>query len=571
MAEPKPWPEVPVGNKDHTRAAVVIIGAGMSGICMAIDLIKRSNCRNFVILEKGSGCGGTWRDNKYPGCCCDIWSHLYSFSFEQNPNWTRRYPGQEEIQAYLESIASKWDLYRHMRLNTAVEEACWDNVEKKWKTTVQVSGEKDREFAGSYTITSDFLVSAVGQLNVPQYPAIPGMDDFNGKTMHSARWDWSYDLQGKRIAVIGNGASAVQLVPEIAKVASSLTVYQRQANWLLPRNDIMIPPFTRALFRWCPPYRWRKRAVIMDWREESHEGFFNPKSLGSAFVKEQFQIMLKRDLSKRPDLWNKLTPNYSPGCKRTIFSDDWFKVLARPNVQLETRHISRMTSKGIEVEDGDSQEFDLVIYATGFRSVQFMYPIKIVGSDGRSLSEIWQHGPQAYFGITVESLPNFGMCYGPNTNLGHNSIVLMIEQQCRYIAGMVKTVLDARRQGKTLALKPKPEVVKAFNDELQRRLGKSAFADPNCSSWYKTKDGRITNNWSGTVVEYQKNVEQIRWSDYVVEGSGADTLVGEEMKVGRVVEETQVSYNTIWWSTASVLFAGVMFATGKFNFLLRAT
>ncbi|KAK7526728.1 cyclohexanone monooxygenase [Phyllosticta citriasiana] len=483
MVEPKPWPEVPVGNKDHMQAALVIIGAGMSGLCMAIDLIKRSSCRNFVIIEKGSGCGGTWRENKYPGCCCDIWSHLYSFSFEQNPYWTRTHPGQEELQEYLENIARKWDLFRHMRLNTVVE------------TTVRVAGEKDREFVENYTISFDFLVSA--------YPTVPGMNDFEGKSMHSARWDWSYDLRGKRVAVIGNGASAVQLIPEVAK---------------------------------CPPYRWRKRAIIMDSREEAHEGYYNPWSLGSQFVKDQFQMMLKRDLPHRPDLWDKLTPKYSPGCKRIIFSDDWFKSFANPRVHLETRHISRVTNNGIEVEGGDHQEFDLVVY----------------------------------FGITVESLPNFGMLYGPNTNLGHNSVVLMIEAQSRYIAGMVKTVLNARRKGKTLAIKPEPEIVRAFNAELQNRLGKSTFADPNCSSWYKTKDGRITNNWSGTVVEYQKNVEKVKWNDYVVEGSGAD-LVGEELKIGRVVEETQVSKNTIWWSAVSLLFAGTMYTAGKFNFLLRTS
>ncbi|KAK7634736.1 cyclohexanone monooxygenase [Phyllosticta citricarpa] len=568
MVEPKPWPEVPVGNKDHTQAAVVIIGAGMSGLCMAIDLIKRINCRNFVIIEKGSGCGGTWRDNKYPGCCCDIWSHLYSFSFEQNPDWTRTHPGQEELQVQ-HNIARKWDLFRHMRLNTVVEEAQWDDFAMKWRTTVRVAGEKDREFVENYTISSDFLVSTVGQLNVPQYPTIPGMDDFEGKSMHSARWDCSYDLRGKRVAVIGND-NAVQLIPEVAKVASSLTIFQRQANWLLPRGDAAIPAYRRALYRWCPPYRWRKRAVIMDSREEAHEGYYNPWSLGSQFVKDQFQMMLKRDLPHRPDLWDKLTPKYSPGCKRIIFSNDWFKSFANPHVHLETKHISRVTNNGIEVEGGDHQEFDLVVYATGFRSVQFMYPIKIGGSEGRSLSDIWQDGPQAYFGITVESLPNFGMLYGPNTNLGHNSVVLMIEAQSRYIAGMVKTVLNARRKGKTLAIKPKPEIFRAFNAELQNRLGKLTFADPNCSSWYKTKDGRITNNWSGTVVEYQKNVEKVKWNDYVVEGSGAD-LVGEELKIGRVVEETQVSNNTIWWSAVSLLFAGTMYTTGKFNFLLRTS
>ncbi|OCL04796.1 FAD/NAD(P)-binding domain-containing protein [Glonium stellatum] len=205
MGGTKPWPEVPVGNKDHTSAAVVIIGAGISGMCMAIDLIKQNKCHNFIIVEKSSGVGGTWHDNKYPGCCCDVWSLLYSYSFEQNPDWTREYPGQEEILEYLVGVAEKYGLYKYIRFNTAVEAARWDDAELKWKVDVKVSGDKDSEFASNYTITTDFLVSAVGQLNQPRYPDIPGLGDFKGKVMHSARWDWSYGLEGKRIAVIGNG------------------------------------------------------------------------------------------------------------------------------------------------------------------------------------------------------------------------------------------------------------------------------------------------------------------------------------------------------------------------------
>ncbi|KAJ5946465.1 hypothetical protein N7454_003304, partial [Penicillium verhagenii] len=506
------------------------------GMCMAIDLIKRNECRNFVILEKGSSVGGTWNDNKYPGCCCDVLSSLYSYSFEQNPNWTREYPGQGGASF---RIAEKYGLYKHVRFNSTVEEARWNDTESKWQVSVKVTGQKDSEFSSDYTINSEFLISAVGQLNAPSQPNIPGIDDFQGKMMHSARWDWSYDLKGKRIAIIGNGATAVQIIPEIAPEASHLTVFQRTPNWVVPRLDAPVSALQQALLKYIPPLLWRKRALQMDFREATHDAIFNDQSESAQQFRALGSTLLKTQLATKPELWDQLTPNYAPGCKRIIISDDYYPALARDNVSLETRPITRITEKGIDVDGSGEQEFDVILLATGFKTVEFMYPIKVFGANGRSVEDIWKDGAKAYRGVTVEDLPNFGMFYGPNTNLGHNSIILMIEAQSRYLNVLVGEVVRAKKQGQKLSLKPTSEAMKEFNDRIQAILQNSSFADPNCNSWYKRADGVITNNWCGTVVEYQEELSQVQWEDYIADGSAKDLVAHKKpTHLGRVREES---------------------------------
>ncbi|KAJ9622704.1 hypothetical protein H2203_006355 [Taxawa tesnikishii (nom. ined.)] len=485
MVGTKPWPEVPVGNKDHANAVVLIIGAGISGMCTAIDLLKRNKCQNFIIVEKSSGVGGTWHDNKYPGCCCDVWSMLYSYSFEQNSDWTREYPGQEEILSYLMHVAGKYNLYQHIRFNTAVESARWDDEAKKWKTKVSTAkGSKDAEFNPEYEITSDFLVSAVGQLNVPRYPDnIPGLESFPGKVMHSARWDWSYDLTGKKIAVIGN---------EIAKVAKSVTIFQRSPNWVIPREDA--PSF--------------------------YDAVIDGESAFAGDIRKLCTDQMHKALPNQPELWEKLTPNYNPGCKRVIISDDYYPTLAQDHVRLETRPIARVTGSGIDLQGEDGHptggepHYDLIVCATGFKTTEFMHPINFVGLAGRPLSEIWEGGARAFKGTTVEDLPNFGM--------------------------FAQTRQDAQSAAKK-------SHIEEYNAEVQKILQNSSFADPNCNSWYKRKDtGLITNNWSGTVIEYQENLSKVNWDDYEIEGSGSDVLSGKkETKIGRVYEETRVSDKTL--------------------------
>ncbi|KAF2215506.1 hypothetical protein CERZMDRAFT_35835 [Cercospora zeae-maydis SCOH1-5] len=583
MAGDKPWPEVPIGNQNHANAAVVIIGGGISGMCVAIDLIKRNNCRNFILVEKSAGIGGTWLDNKYPGCCCDVWSTLYSYSFAKNPDWTREYPGQEEILQYLMKVAQEYQLYPHFRFNTSVEGATWDDEQKKWIVSVKTApGSKEAEFNPAYDIKADFVVSGVGQLNQPKWPEIPGIDEWDGKKMHSARWDWSYNLEGKKIAMIGNGCTSVQILPEIAKVAKHVTVFQRTPNWVVPRLDAPVSPMMRTVLRYVPGVMARKRAAQMDFREDTH-GFISQKdeTLAQMFTDAHKQ-MLEAQLPDRPELWDKLTPKYKLGCKRIIISDDYFPAIARDNVSLETRSIDSIQGRQVKVK-GDNGEvvdsleggYDLLVCATGFKTTQFLHPIEFTGLNGRALSDVWKDGAQALYGMTVEDIPNFGMLYGPNTNLGHNSIILMIEAQSRYINGLIKPVLEARKNGKALALTPKKQALTEFNDTIQTELQNSAFNDPNCNSWYKNEKGLITNNWSRTVVEYQQMVQDVNYErDFDAHGSGKEfVLKKKKLHVGRVREETLVSDKTLLVMGAvssAAIVGGWMLRNSKYLQSLRA-
>ncbi|KAB8239110.1 flavin-containing monooxygenase [Aspergillus alliaceus] len=555
----------PVGNQDYTSSTVTIIGAGLSGLCIAIDILKREQCRNIVILEKGSQVGGTWNDSRYPGCACDVWAALYSFSFEQKTDWSREYPGQEELRDYVIHVAEKYSLYKYIRFNTTVQEARWDDKQLQWKVNVAVSGAKDSQFHETYQITTNFLVSAVGQLNVPSWPSIPGLDDFTGKLMHSARWDWTYDFTGKRVAIIGNGATSVQIVPELAKSVSQLTVYQRTPNWIIPRYDADVSSLQKLLLSYVPPVRWCKRAVMMQLREATHDPIVKSDSALANFMRKMAVDAMKSQLRDKPELWDQLIPNYSPGCKRVIVSDDYFVTLNKKNVDLETRPIQRVTESGIETADGDLREYDLVVVATGFRTVEFMHPIQVYGRNGRPVSDVWKEGATAYYGVTVEDLPNFGMLYGPNTNLekildsscaGHNSIILMIEAQSRYLSTLIGEVVRAKARGDSLALQPRTDVVSMFNDRIQAELGKSSFADPNCHSWYKLDDGRITNNWPGRVVQYQKEMSQVRWEDYLVEGTGKSRVDSKKTtNIGRIQEELPVRTATLVLGALGVALA----------------
>ncbi|KAL4768212.1 hypothetical protein BDW60DRAFT_219933 [Aspergillus nidulans var. acristatus] len=533
----------PVGNTDYTQSTVAIIGAGISGMCMAIDLLRR-NHRNFVILEKGSSVGGTWNDNRYPGCACDVWSALYSYSFEQRSTWTREYPGQEEILHYLTGIAGKYGLYPHIRFNSTVEEARWDDEARKWKIKVSVSGAKDAQFQEGYELSANVLISGVGQLNQPAWPDIEGMNEFQGKSMHSARWDWTYDFKGKRIAVIGNGATATQIVPEVAKTASHLTVYQRTPQWIIPRDDKPVHSAQKALLS-IPFFRNCKRAFMMLYREMSHDFVVKSNARNSQEVRELAIGHIKKGLPDKPELWDVLTPSYPPGCRRILASDDYYPALGRDNVKLDTRNIQRITETGIQTADGETTDFDLIVYATGFRTVEFLHPIKVCGAGGRELAEIWDGGATAYYGVTVEQMPNFGLLYGPNTNLGHNSIILMIEAQSRYLAALVDPVIRAKEAGVSLAIQPKTEIVRAFNEDIQKRLANSNFADPACNSWYKTAEGRITNNWPGTVVEYQQALSRVRWTDYLIDEEAEKFVRKKETRIGHV-EELYRSCISVW-------------------------
>jgi cation diffusion facilitator CzcD-associated flavoprotein CzcO len=479
-----------------------------------------------------------------------VWSHLYSYSFAPNPDWTREYPGQEEIHAHLVNVALKWGLYRYIRFNTEVDEARWDESSKSWKTSVTVSGGKDAEFSPSYTITSNILVSAVGQLNQPYYPKIDGLDSFKGKVMHSARWDWSYDFAGKKIALIGNGATAAQILPEIVKTAESVTMFQRTPNWVIPRDDKPISETMRRVYRYVPGVRKTYRAALMDARESFFEAAAVGESQMNTTIRQLSLGHMANQIPADEGLRKALTPDYPPGCKRIIISDDFFPAINDPKAKLETRPIDHVTASGITVA-GTGSEYDLIILATGFRTLEFMYPIKVYGLNGTSIEDIWRGGAQAFIGMTVAQLPNFAMLYGPNTNLGHNSIILMIEAQSRYITTLIRPVLKSRASAVSSGGKsgnqsflPKPDRVKEYNAEIQARLQKSTFSNSSCRSWYKNAEGTVTNNWCGTATEYQIRTSVLDWNDYIFSGQGKESdqqPAKKQENIGRVVEGNQSS------------------------------
>ena len=490
-----------------------------------------------------------------------VLSHLYSYSFEPNSDWTREYPGQEEIQDHLIAVAHKYGLYKHIRFNSCVDEACWDEDNNKWRTIVKRYGH-EAEIGESYTITSDFLVSAVGQLNIPKYPDIPGLGDFRGKVMHSARWDWEYQIEGKRIGIIGTGATAAQIIPEVAQSSSQLTVFQRTPAWVMPRHDQPITKTRRLMYKYVPLTRSRYRAKLMDFRESVYDASVNPQSDRHFYVTN---VSRQHMLNQLPScastkLRKALTPNYPFSCKRIIVSDDFYPTLARSNVRLETSSISHITPTGIQMNDGTHHTFDLLILATGFRTTSFLHPIRIHGTGGHSLEKDWNDtGARAYLGITVPHHPNLALLYGPNTNLAYNSEILQIESQSLYTLTIIRAVLSQKRLGHTLALSPKPVVAEAYDAEIQARLATSTFAHPGCTSWFKDSvSGRIITNWCGSAVEYQERTCELDWQDYEILGSGAAALEGKKVeKWRRRVEETWVSDRTLGICAAGVVLAVV--------------
>ncbi|MET0337790.1 MAG: NAD(P)/FAD-dependent oxidoreductase [Caulobacter sp.] len=479
---------------------VAILGSGFSGLGMAIALLKDGR-RDFVILEKAQGVGGTWRDNTYPGCACDIPSHLYSFSFEPNPQWSRMYPSQPEIRAYLERVADKYDLRRYLRFGCTVTDLTFDEAGGFWRVTSE----------GGQVLTARVVVSGMGGLSRPILPNIKGMDRFKGKTFHSAWWDHDYDLTGKAVAVIGTGASAIQFVPQIAPKVKSLTLFQRTPSWVMPKKDREMHGWERALFRAAPAFQKLLRGLIytrlellataLVWRTESMAKF---EKLGRQFIEAAISD---------PVLRQKVTPTYRMGCKRILISNDYYPALARPNVDLVTDGIAEITAKGVRTTNGVEHPVDVIVYGTGFAATDALSPTQVYGRGGRHLNAEWEAGAQAYLGVTVSGYPNFFMLMGPNTGLGHNSIVYMIESQIRHVMDGLRR-MDAAG---AISMDPKRESQNAFNAFVQERVGKTVWNAGGCKSWYLTEDGRNTTIWPGFTFDYRRRVKAIDPAAYDME------------------------------------------------------
>ncbi|HYD79865.1 MAG TPA: NAD(P)/FAD-dependent oxidoreductase [Paucimonas sp.] len=468
---------------------VAIIGAGFGGLGMAYHL-KRAGIDTFTILEKAAVLGGVWRDNTYPGAACDIPSHLYSYSFEPDYPWSRRYARQDEILAYLRHVARKHDLERHIEFGQEAVRAEFDAARGLWTVA----------FADGSVREADVLITAVGQLQRPVYPEIAGLDAFQGRAFHSARWDHGFDFREKTAAVIGTGASAIQFVPEIAGVAKQLYVFQRSPGWVLPKPDRRFLCWERALFRSLPALRTLDRL-----RDFVTLEFFGASLLKDALLrrpaqavaKAKFRRLLERQVAD-PELRAKLTPAYSLGCKRTLLSNDWLATLARPDVEVVTEPIREVGPETVVTADGRARRVDAIIYGTGFAATEFLVPMKIRGLGGVSLHERWREKhAHAYLGMCISGFPNFFMLYGPNTNLGAGSIVYMLERQSRYVAQCLARLREL--PGRYMTVRPEAEA--AFDDWVTIRNAQLPY-ESGCRNWYLDAGGRNTSNWGGYMSEY---------------------------------------------------------------------
>ena len=479
-----------------TTHQVIIIGAGFGGLGMAIRL-KEQGQDNILLIEKADDVGGCWRDNTYPGAACDVPSHLYSFSFERHYPWSRRFAPQKEIFAYQQYCARKYDIYRHIRFNCEVAQACYQDDKGIWELTL-TNGE---------TLTCQALITATGQLNQPAYPPLSGIDDFNGPHFHSARWDHDVDLTGKTVAVVGTGASAIQFVPEVAKKAGKVMLFQRSAAHVIAKPDRAYTRFEHGLLKRLPVTQTLDRLRIYSLNESRALGF---TSLQQGM--KLYEWLFKRHLNKQvadPALREKLTPDYPMGCKRILMSNDYYPALSQPNVEVINHGIQSVNHSGLTDSTGTHHDADVIIYGTGFQATDFLTPMKISGRNGTDLNEAWQDGAEAYLGISVHGFPNLFMLYGPNTNLGHNSIIYMLESQIHYI----RQCLAAMDNGDVQALEVRASIQSQFNQDVQSKIRNTVW-DKGCHSWYKTDSGKNTNNWPGFTFDYRRLTRQVNWSDY---------------------------------------------------------
>jgi len=477
--------------------SVIIIGSGFGGIGAAIRL-KQQGVSALTIFEKASDIGGVWRDNVYPGAACDVPSHLYSFSFEPKPDWSRRYAEQPEIHAYLKHCANKYGLAPHLKLNTEVTAAAFDEARALWCVTL-ATGEVHE---------AQMLVTATGQLNRPLMPQVKGLSSFKGPQFHSARWDHSISLAGQRVAVIGTGASAIQFVPRIAPKAGAVTLFQRSAPYVIPKGDHLYGETARRLFAKLPLVQALSRAKEYVVHETRALGVVSYPVL-TGLMKPGFRRLLTESV-KDETLLAKLTPDYPVGCKRIMISNDYYAALARPNVSVVTDAIREVTEQGLVTADGELHEADVLIYGTGFAALDFLAPMHITGLQGRELNASWRDGAEAYLGVSVSGFPNLFMLYGPNTNLGHSSIVYMLESQITYLCDAIRHLAQGKKW-----LDVKPEVQGAFNARIQQRSKKTVW-DSGCTSWYKTASGKNTNNWPGYTFEYRRATRRLRPEDYQI-------------------------------------------------------
>jgi cation diffusion facilitator CzcD-associated flavoprotein CzcO len=479
----------------HVRVAV--IGAGFGGLGAGVRL-RQAGLTDFVILERAASVGGTWRDNTYPGCACDVPSHLYSFSFAPNPGWSRSFSRQPEIWDYLERLTDRYGLRGKIRFGAEVTQARWDTATARWRLTTTTSG----------GLTADVIISAAGPLSEPRLPDVPGLAAFPGEVFHSARWDHGTRLDGKRVAVVGTGASAVQVVPEIQPQVASLVLFQRTPPWVLPRRDRHITRLEQWLFRSFPPAQRVPRASAYLMREPAFGAFVRwPGVLRAA------QRLAARNLAKSvpdPELRAKLTPAYVMGCKRVLLSSDFYPALVQPNAEVVPSGLAKVEGGTLIGGDGSAHDVDVIILATGFRAVDVPIASRVVGADGATLAQAWGGDMRALRGTTIPGFPNLCLVIGPNTGLGHTSMIHIIESQLRYIMDYLAT-LD--RTGAS-ALDARPVAQDRWCADIERRMATSVWTTGGCASWYLNAAGRNTTLWPGSTLRFRRETRRLDVTEY---------------------------------------------------------
>ncbi|GAA4805293.1 NAD(P)/FAD-dependent oxidoreductase [Streptomyces ziwulingensis] len=484
---------------EHKHVRVAVVGSGFGGLGAAVRL-RREGITDFVVLERAGSVGGTWRDNSYPGCACDVPSHLYSFSFAPHPDWPRAFSGQRHIRAYLERVADTFGLRPHLRFDSEVRRMTWDAEKFRWEIET-----------ASGNLSADVVVSATGPLSDPKVPDIPGLDTFPGKVFHSARWDHDYDLTGKRVAMIGTGASAIQIVPAIQPKAGRLTLFQRTPAWVMPRMDRAISGAERLLHRAVPATTKLRRGLLWGMRELQVQAFTkHPEELG--FVEKIAKLNMARAV-KDPALRAKLTPDYRIGCKRILLSSEYYPALAQPNVDVVASGLSEVRGSTLVAADGTETEADAIIFGTGFHVTDMPIAERVVGADGHTLAETWKGGMEALRGATAAGFPNFMTVIGPNTGLGNSSMILMIESQLNYLADYLRQlhVLGGR-----VALDARPAAVESWNHMVQERMKRTVWNTGGCTSWYLDASGRNTTVWPGTTAEFRRATRRVDLAEYEV-------------------------------------------------------
>jgi cation diffusion facilitator CzcD-associated flavoprotein CzcO len=475
----------------------VVIGAGFGGLGAAREL-RRAGIDEVVVLERADGVGGVWRDNTYPGAACDVPSPLYSWSWAPNPAWSRRYAGQAEILDYLERAAREEGLLDLVRTGQSVCEAVWDDDSATWRLTT----------TDGTTYVADVVVSAVGQLSEPAVPRLPGVETFAGPAFHSAQWRHDVDLRGRRVAVVGTGASAVQLVPGIVDDVASMTVFQRSSTWVLPRPDTVYGARHHRLLRRFPALLAAERRLTFRLTELYNRALGGRSVVSrplSALIRAASRAHLRRHVADLT-LRRALTPSDPVGCKRLLFADDWFPALTREHVELVTGAVTAVEPGGVRTDDGRLHEADVLIWGTGFAAAEFLRGIRVVGRDGRVLSEAWADGPTAHLGITVPGFPNLFCVYGPHTNLGGSSIIGMLEAQAGWIAQVARHL----RETDARAVEVDPDAARRWESEMDDRLADTVWA--RCDSWYR-QGTSVPTNWPGRVTEYQQRLARVHWPD----------------------------------------------------------